>query len=235
MSKFTTCVMSSTSIPRAATSVATRTSTLPWAKPASAFWRCDCERFPCMATAWTCCFSSRLARRSAPRFVRTKTSVRRRGLVYVATGIARVFARLLAGGALEGRGEKQRLALARGHGDDPVDGRLDAQVEHPIGFVEDQDANVAKAHGPAAEEVLQASRRGDDDLRSRGVLGLLLDADAAVHGRNPQVAALHRTFQFLDYLGGELAGRHQHERSGRAIALGEALGDGHAERKGLSG
>ena len=62
-------------MPRAATSVATSVLTRPDSKRASAFSRCDCDLSPCIATAWTFCLASRLTSRSAPRFVRTKTSV----------------------------------------------------------------------------------------------------------------------------------------------------------------
>ena len=70
--------MPSTSMPRAATSVATSVSTSPRSKRASAFSRWDWDLSPCMATASTPWRRRRLTSRSAPRLVRTKTSVRPR-------------------------------------------------------------------------------------------------------------------------------------------------------------
>ena len=75
-SKLITWVMSSTSSPRAATSVATSVRTLPESKRASARSRCACALSPWIATASTSWRRSFSTSRSAPAFVRTKTSAR---------------------------------------------------------------------------------------------------------------------------------------------------------------
>ena len=75
----------------------------------------------------------------------------------VAAGIARVGARLLAGRGLERRREEQRLAIARRPGDDPVDRRLEAHVEHPVGLVDDRGSG--RARGSARRRWSRSSSR----------------------------------------------------------------------------
>ena len=75
----------------------------------------------------------------------------RAGLVGVGGGDA-------AGGPGEGRREEERLAIVRGQRDDPVDGRAEAHVEHPVGLVEDEDADLAERDEPRA--IRSSSRPG---------------------------------------------------------------------------
>ena len=63
----------------------------------------------------------------------------------------------------EGRREHQVLAPRREQGDDPLDVRQEAHVEHPVRLVEDEDLDLAEVGDPLADEVEQparASRRG---------------------------------------------------------------------------
>eukprot|EP00982_Pelagococcus_subviridis_P013127 31222-Pelagococcus_subviridis.AAC.1 len=89
-SKLTTCATPGTSIPRAATSVATITGAFPDLKLASAASRCDCVRSPCMDSALTpCCFDSWPATHAAVRFFWTKTSVSAGGGAFASAAISR--------------------------------------------------------------------------------------------------------------------------------------------------
>ncbi len=90
--------------------------------------------------------------------------------------------RQLADLAVERRGEEHRLAVAREPADDPVDLRLEAHVEHPVGLVEDEDLDRVERDQLAVEEILQAARRRHEDLRLARVLGLLAQRHAAVDG-----------------------------------------------------
>jgi len=57
--------------------------------------------------------------------------------------------------------EKNRvLALGPAGGDDPIDRRPEAHVEHPVGLVEDQDLDLVKAEGTPREEILEAAGSG---------------------------------------------------------------------------
>ena len=61
--------------------------------------------------------------------------------------------------------EKSSVCRAAGmQRDDPLDVRDEAHVEHAVGFVEDQDLDLAEVHGLLADEVEQAARRGHEDL-----------------------------------------------------------------------
>ena len=169
--------MSSTSSPRAATSVATSVRILPASNRASALSRCACALSPWIATAsmsWRRSFSTS---RSAPAFVRDEDErepfvarqqvdqrlqlvlgghrdelvvdlaraplLRQVGLE--ASGEVRVAARQLADLAVERRGEEHRLALRRQHAHDPVDLRLEAHVEHPVGLVEHEHRDARRS------------------------------------------------------------------------------------------
>ena len=66
--------------------------------------------------------------------------------------------------------------------DDPVDDGLEAHVEHPVGLVEDEELDRVERDGAALDQVEQPARRGDEHVRAPGLLGLGVDADAAVDG-----------------------------------------------------
>lgn len=68
-----TWVTLSTSIPRAATSVATRTRTLPFLKSSSARLRCPCDLSPWMASAVNPSILSAALSSSAPSLVLANT------------------------------------------------------------------------------------------------------------------------------------------------------------------
>ena len=57
----------------------------------------------------------------------------------IRTGIVRVRPGELADGAVERGREEHRLAIVGDAAQDPVDLRLEAHVEHPVGLVEDED------------------------------------------------------------------------------------------------
>ena len=69
-----------------------------------------------------------------------------------------------------GRREEQRLALARQQADDAAQIMDETQIEHLIGFVEDEDFDELQIDRAALDEIEQTARGGDDDI------------DAAAHG-----------------------------------------------------
>ena len=146
-------------------------------------------------------------------------SLRSRRRVGVAARLARVGGGELAGRALERGREEERLALARRLGDDPADGRLEAHVEHPVGLVEDEDADALQRDRAARDQVLEPARRGDDDVGAVGGLDLGAEADAAVDGGDLQVARAGDRVELVDDLAGQLAGRRQ-DQGGEALAPG---------------
>ena len=82
----------------------------------------------------------------------------------------RVAAGQLADLAVERRREEHRLAVAGRQPDDPVDLRLEAHVEHPVGLVEHEHRDGVERDQLPVDEVLQAAGRGDEHLRVAGVL-----------------------------------------------------------------
>ncbi len=134
----------------------------------------------------------------------------------------RIARRDAAGDAIEGCREEQRLALRRAGGDDAIDRRAKAHVEHPVGLVEHEDPDRIEREGATLEQILQAPGSGDQDVRLRGQRRLLGEAHPTVYGRDTQVARADDVCELLDDLAGELAGWRQHEGgwAGRHVRLG---------------
>jgi hypothetical protein len=139
-----------------------------------------------------------------------------------------------AGLAGERRGEEQRLARARTGGHDPVHGGPEAHVEHPVGLVEDEHPDVLERERVASQQVLEAARRGHHDVRPACLLGLRLQADAAVDRRNAQAQWRADDARVLDDLDGELARRREHQRGGPRRVGRDALGERHGEGERLA-
>ena len=60
--------------------------------------------------------------------------------------------------------EQHRLAPSRQSGDDPLNIRQEAQVEHFVGLVEDDGRDFAELENPTAVQVEQTARSSDDDI-----------------------------------------------------------------------
>ena len=154
--------------------------------------------------------------------------------VDVAAGVAGVGARDLAGRAVERRREEQRLAVGGGLGHDPVDGGLEAHVEHPVGLVEHQQLHVLQGQGPA----LRAGPRAGPGSRPRcgpgGLACLRLDADAAVDGGHRERPGVCDLVELVDDLAGQLARRREDERRGAARLGRDEVDQRHAEGQGLA-
>ena len=96
--------------------------------------------------------------------------------------------------------------------------------------------DLVEAEGAALEEILEAARGGDDHVRTRGLAGLLLEADAAVHRADAQREGVGDLARLLDDLRGELAGRGEDQRGGaRCRVRVEAVQQRDHERERLAG
>ena len=79
--------------------------------------------------------------------------------------------------------EKSIVCRFAGHAaQDAVDLRLEAHVEHPVGLVEDEDADVGERDGAPLQQVVQPAGRRDEDVRAARLLDLRRDRRAAVDG-----------------------------------------------------
>ena len=92
------------------------------------------------------------------------------------------------------------------------------------------------ASDTAPRAIRSSSRPGvaTSDLRAAGGADLLLEADPAVDGGNLEAAGAQQRPRVLDDLGGELAGRREHQRRGARPATPDAIGERHGERERLA-
>jgi hypothetical protein len=156
------------------------------------------------------------------------------GAVDVAARLAGVRRCLPACRALERRREEQRLAITRHAGDDPIDCRLEAHVEHAVGLVEHQYADVCEAELAPLEQVFEAPGSRDHDVGTSGELCLALETDPTVDDRDGQGASMRNVAQLANDLAGKLSGRSENERR-RSLCIGlHAVDDRYTESEGLA-
>jgi hypothetical protein len=155
-------------------------------------------------------------------------------LVDVAARVAGVGGGEIAGGSFEGGREEESLAIAGHLPDDPIDRGLEAHVEHTVGLVEDEDPDPLQGDVAALDQVLEAARGGDDDVRLAGALHLGGEADPAVDGGHSQRPGVGDWEDVVDDLLGELAGGCEDEgRLAGAVGV-EPVDDRNAEGERLA-
>ena len=122
--------------------------------------------------------------------------------------------------------EKKSVCRWRGHwATIRSTGGLEAHVEHPVGLVEHENADVLEREGAAREQILQATGRRDDDVRLGRLARLLLEAYAAVDGLDLEGTGVRDPVGRLDDLRGELARGGEDQRRGAAIGRLDAIDD----------
>ena len=115
------------------------------------------------------------------------------------------------------RGEEQTLPLLRQHRHDPLDVAHEAEVEHAVGLVEDEDADVLERHRPLRDQVEQAAGGRDDDVDA-GLQrpDLPVDGYAAEHQRRGDLEEAGIGLDVRLDLAGQFAGRRQDENAAGA-------------------
>ncbi|MCW0435410.1 hypothetical protein NB723_000374 [Xanthomonas sacchari] len=145
---------------------------------------------------------------------------------------------------LEGGREQQGLPVLLGQlGEDALDRRQEAHVEHAVGFVQHQDLDARQVHAAALEVVEQAARAGDQQVHAAAQrVELVAHAHAAVDGGAGDAQVLAVAAQAVVDLGGQFAGRGQDQRARLARAgahrlrrSAQVLQQRQAERGGLAG
>jgi hypothetical protein len=122
------------------------------------------------------------------------------------------------------RGEQHRLPLLRDHREDPLDVGQEAQVEHLVGLVEDQDTDLAQDQVALLGQVEQPAGGADDDLDAGLQRGdLRLEGPAAVDGLHADAAPGAGGGQVAGDLHAQLTGGDDDQRLRDAVA---ALGGG---------
>ena len=110
------------------------------------------------------------------------------------------------------RREEQGLARERHQLADALDVRNEAHVEHPVGFVDDQDLDRVEEQAAASGEIEQASGCCDDYVGATRDLGFLIaERDAANQKRKVQLVVDAVFAEGLFDLGGGLARRLKNE------------------------
>ena len=158
---------------------------------------------------------------------------RRLGLV--AAGVVGVGAGQDAHLTVQGGREEHGLAAGRQPADDPVDLRLEAHVEHPVGLVEDEHLDLVQTDHALLHDVGQPAGRSHDDVGGLGGLRLRARADAAVDRGNAQAAGGGDAGELGGHLDGELAGRHQHQGRRPRVIRGQPVDDRQRECQRLAG
>ena len=135
------------------------------------------------------------------------------------------------------RGEQRDVLVVGGVGQDRLDVLGEAHLQHLVGLVEDQEAQLREVERALLEVVHDPAGRADDDVDAATQRGQL-DAVALAAVDRQDVDALHVGGVLLERLGdlqGELAGGREHEglrRLLREVELGE---DRQREGRGLAG
>jgi hypothetical protein len=132
--------------------------------------------------------------------------------------------------------EEQCLPIARDLGDDPVELRSEAHVEHPVGFIQDEHFEIVEHDILALEVVEQSARRRDHDVHTRAERLLLrLDPDAAIDRNAVDAGVTTILLEALLDLHAQFARRRQDQRPGPPRTAGEAVEDRQRERRRLAG
>ena len=131
-------------------------------------------------------------------------------------GLVQVGAAQLADFVAEGGREKQALPLDRQQPHDTVEVGQEAHVEHAVGFVEHQNADLAEVDGFLLDVVQQPAGRGHQDFAT-AAQGFFLgaDVDAAKHHCRTQWRVLAVALDAFVHLVGQFARGREDQRSHR--------------------
>ena len=138
-----------------------------------------------------------------------------------------------------GGGEEKGVADRRQQSDDSLDVGNEAHVQHPVGFVDDQDLDVVHQQVAAVEQIDQAPRRRDQHVHPPfDDLDLLVQGMAADQQRLGQLVVFAVGLEAFRHLGRQFPCRFQDQRPGHP-GLGPAGGKDvdHRQREtgGLAG
>ncbi len=146
----------------------------------------------------------------------------------------RVLPSELADRAVERRREEHRLPVAGKPPHETVDLRSEAHVEHPVGLVEDEQANVREIDQPTRGEIFEPARCRDEDMRRRRALRLGVERAAAVDGGDPQALGPCERLELGRDLDRQLACGHENECGRTRVRRGRPLDDRKRERERLA-
>ncbi len=132
--------------------------------------------------------------------------------------------------------EKKRLALDRNLFQDSFDVWPEADIEHAVGFVQDDDADTRGIEVSASHHVDDSSRGSDDDLRASAKFAdLSIKSFPAVNAGHLEAEIADEFFPFLVDLVHEFSGRPEDEDLGKLVVGAETLKDRQKKGGGLAG
>jgi hypothetical protein len=146
----------------------------------------------------------------------------------------------------EGGADQVTPAAFGQRGEHGLECLAEAQIEHLVGFVEDDCLGIAQVERATSEMVAQATGGADDHDRAAGELSALAGhAGAACNDTHTDLELSVEPLEFAPNLGGELAGRGNQQDTGtcaerrRCVGLGSAVdqerADHEAQGYGLTG
>ncbi len=114
--------------------------------------------------------------------------------------------------AVEGRREEGGLTSRARLVEDPADGGHESHVGHPVGLIEDDDADLAEVDRASLQKVLESTGGGHQHVYSMAQrLDLWAIADPAVDRLDSASDLTGQRSEILLDLLRELVGRRQHE------------------------
>ena len=114
--------------------------------------------------------------------------------------------------------QQERLPALGAAPQDPFDVRPEANVEHPIRFVEHHDFQIGQRQCSPTEMIEHAARRADDDIGTAAqFFDLPADWLAAVERRDVNLAPERELLAFRAHLHSQLARRHEDQRLHRVV------------------
>ena len=135
----------------------------------------------------------------------------------------------------DGRGEKEGLAGLRSASKDAFDVGPEADVEHAVGFVENDVNDIAHEEGFSFDVVDDSSRRADDDIDALAERSQLsIDRFSAVEAADVNVATLGEFLELADDLLDQFPRGSENDGLRARAARLEHFDDGNGERRGFS-
>ena len=157
--------------------------------------------------------------------------------IWTVSGLRRISAASLAitGGIVAENSSVCRAG--RQPGDDPLDVRQEAHVEHAVGLVEDEGVDLVEARLVLPHVVEEPARRGDEQFDAGPQRLLLRSHRRAAHDdADPQRRVVRQAQQHVVDLLGQLARRREDQRLGHAVRHAEEpVQDRQQEGGGLAG
>lgn len=160
-------------------------------------------------------------------------------------GVFEFFADEVLHGVGCGGGEEGELGVGWALFEDAVDDGQEAGVEHLVGFVEDEDADVVEGEAVALDELLEAPRGGDEDFKGAvDVSAGLGHGGAAEAGADADAGVVGEVFEGAGDLLAEVAGGYEDYCPRKAFfgdgvavvfELLEGVEDGKGVSEGLAG